>query len=244
MKILKNSLLTLACLFVATASFLDAAKIQKVLVKNADGSTVDVTDKFANAEGAIESGDQELVVTTEDGSVVTIVPNSSVVIGTNAEGTTQVTVVAGAVIASSTGASISVSTVAGTFTTTGGDLLVAQSTGGENDVTVQAVNSSGGDVVFAPSDASAGNAPVSLQAGQEASITGKSDGTVFVAAQPPAIATATPATIAAVQTTAKASVVAVVVPPSTPAPGPAPIVVQPVVIDIPVADTEIASNPG
>jgi hypothetical protein len=220
MKILKNSLLTLACLFVATASFLDAAKIQKVLVKNADGSTVDVTDKFANAEGAIESGDQELVVTT------------------------QVTVVVGAVIASSKGASIAVSTVAGTFTTTGGDLLVAQSTGGENDVTVQAVNSSGGDVVFAPSDASAGNAPVSLQAGQEASITGKSDGTVFVAAQPPAIATATPATIAAVQTTAKASVVAVVVPPSTPAPGPAPIVVQPVVIDIPVADTEIASNPG
>lgn len=253
MKLLKHSLLTLLCFFVATSSLLEAAKVQRVLVKNADGTTVDVTDQYTNEDGVIESGDQELMVTTDDGSIVTITPNSSVVIGSGTEGATQVTVVTGAVVATSKGGTINVSTAAGTFTTTGGNLLVTQATTGTDNVVVTAVNSDGNTVSFTPAGDAGNLGPVELVAGEEATITGQSDEGTFKAVAPVVTAKANPGILVAVQKTASTSVSIAATLPAAATQGPAqptqsqsesPTVVDPIVITIPVDNVEIASNPG
>lgn len=253
MKVLKQSLITLLCIFVATSTLLEAAKIQRVLVKNADGTSTDVTEQFMNEDGVIESGDQELMVTTEDGSVVTITPNSSVVIASSTEGATQVTVVTGAVVATSNGGAINVSTAAGTFTTTGGNLLVTQSSTGTDNVMVTAVNSDGNAVSFTPAGEAGNLGPVEIVAGEETTITGQTDGGTFKAVAPVVTVKANPGTLVAVQKTAStsssiaATITSVAAQPAQASQGQAtqqPSPVPPIVIVIPVDNVEVASNPG
>jgi hypothetical protein len=244
-----------------------SSKVTRVLQKNPDGTTTDVTEEYNLADGSIESGDNELVVSTDDGSVITINPNSSVVVGASTDGGTQVTVVNGSVIASSQGAPVNVSTAAGTFTTTGGNVFVTQSsTDGENYV-VSAVNAEGSDVTLTTTD----GATSTVDVGTQTVIQGQSGRAPQVQSTP------APTQIVAVINDRASSSVSVAVQVVTPTDTIAqtdtseseetetqetetestddvaettetetvtPDAVEQVVIDIPVDNVEVASNPG
>lgn len=267
---MKNQLIKLAALLcvLTTATVSLDAKVRQILAKNADGTTVDVTNQFETDGGTISSGDQQLVITTEDGSVITVNPQSSVIVSFGDTGATEVTITAGAVIASSQGAPVNINTVAGTFTTTQGNLAVQQSSAGENNFSVTAVNAEGSDVSFTPSDSSVEASPV-LAVGEQTTITGKADNQSFSASNAVTVR-ADPVTVSTVNQVSSSSVAAVQSPvqetfvvteqddqgedeqaeetsseDSTEA-----VVVEndgtpePVVIEIPVDNVEVASNPG
>lgn len=268
---MKNQLIKIVALLcvLATATVSLDAKVRQILAKNADGTTVDVTEQFETDGGEISSGDQQLVITTEDGSVITVNPQSNVIVSFGDTGATEVTITAGAVIASSQGAPVNINTVAGTFTTTQGNVAVQQSSAGDNNVSVTAVNAEGSEVQFTPSDSSVETSPV-LAVGEQTTITGKSDGQSFSASNAVTVK-ADPVTVSTVNQVSSSSIAAVQSPvqetfvvteqdddqgedeqaEETTAEDSSEAVAvendgtpEPVVIEIPVDNVEVASNPG